>query len=70
MEPKEKQGENEMCSVSYALGGTIAKANFENIKFNIGLTIPCGIKDISKALKEVQSLVEKEYGKKMKEYRG
>ena len=57
------------ATVSFSLGGTIAKPNFENIKFSVGITIPCSVDQLQKTIRDVEKIVEKEYGKKMDEYR-
>lgn len=66
---KKIEGETDAGSVSFNLGGTISKPDYENIKFNVGVTLPCTTKTALKMMKEVQKIVEEEFSKKLKEYR-
>jgi hypothetical protein len=51
------------------MGVTINVGNYESIKYNIGIELPCSKKDIAKTEKYLNDHIKKAIQKKTKEFR-
>lgn len=64
---KTKIFRQEPAVVSFRKGATINLGNYESSRFEIGMSVPCDIKDIKKELRKLKKEIDKEILKIMRE---